>query len=63
MPLFEYVCTECGHKFEKLILSSRREREIHCPTCQSKSVNKAFSIFGTNSGSANPSASNCAPSG
>ena len=66
MPIFEYMCAECGHKFEKLVLSASRAREIQCPECNSKSVNKAISIFGmgsSSSGSLNMgSSSNCTTS-
>jgi putative FmdB family regulatory protein len=65
MPIFEYVCSACGHKFEKLVLSSRRAREISCPECGSVSVDKALSSFGVSGGGSASlgSASNCAPSG
>jgi len=65
MPIFEYACAACGHKFEKLVLSASRAKEIECPECHSKSVNKALSIFGmgTGSGSLNlASSSNCTTS-
>lgn len=64
MPIYEYVCAECGHKFEKLVLSSRRAKEIRCPQCGSLSTDKAISVFSsavTSSGAG--SAANCAPSG
>lgn len=66
MPIFEYVCAECGHKFEKLVLSARREREIRCPECGSESINKALSVFGLGAGSSGGGAAasaSCAPSG
>ena len=65
MPIFEYVCAECGHKFEKLVLSASRAREIQCPECASKAVNKAISLFGmaSSSGSLNlGGSSNCTTS-
>ena len=64
MPIFEYVCAACGHKFEKLVLSASRAREIHCPECDSKSVNKALSTFGLGSSSSTSlaSAANCTTS-
>lgn len=46
MPIFEYVCAECGHRFEKLILSASRAKEVRCPECESRSVDKAISVFG-----------------
>ncbi len=67
MPIFEYVCAECGHKFEKLVLSPSRAKQIHCPECASKSVDKAISVFGLGSSNSSSTslagASNCAPSG
>jgi putative FmdB family regulatory protein len=65
MPIFEYVCEECGARFEKLVLSANRERQLQCPTCGSGAVKKALSVFGTShgSGSAGAASSDCAPSG
>ena len=33
MPLYEYRCTQCGHRFEK-IQSFNAEPELECPKCQ-----------------------------
>jgi putative FmdB family regulatory protein len=64
MPIFEYTCANCGHHFEKLILSTKRARELRCPECNSSEVQKDISLFGTSSGGAvRTSAANCAPSG
>jgi putative FmdB family regulatory protein len=64
MPIFEYTCANCGHHFEKLILSTKRARELRCPECDSQQVRKEISLFGTSStGAARASAANCAPSG
>ena len=64
MPIFEYVCKHCGSRFEKLVLSPSRARQIHCPECTSNAVEKAVSLFGASmSGSSTTSAANCAPSG
>jgi putative FmdB family regulatory protein len=64
MPIFEYVCASCDNKFEKLVLSSSRERQLKCPQCGSSAVKKAISLFGTSgSGSSTATAANCAPSG
>jgi putative FmdB family regulatory protein len=64
MPIFEYACSNCGHKFEKLILSASRERQLQCPECSSRDIQKMISLFGTaGGGSSQASAANCAPSG
>ena len=64
MPLFEYVCENCGCKFEKLIMSASRERQLRCPECNSAAVKKALSVFGCcSSTSSGGTDANCAPSG
>ncbi len=66
MPIYEYVCSECGTKFEKLVRLTNAQREITCPHCGSLNVEKSFSVFGvsggTGPGSAS-SASSCSPTG
>jgi putative FmdB family regulatory protein len=32
LPLYEYRCTQCGHRFEK-IQSFSAEAEVECPKC------------------------------
>ncbi len=46
MPVFEFCCKECGHKFEDLILKKGELENVHCPKCGSKEVEKLFSVFG-----------------
>jgi putative FmdB family regulatory protein len=46
MPLFEYSCRECGHRFETLVMGSRQPV---CPACRSGSLEKLYSTFGTRS--------------
>ncbi|PYP88987.1 MAG: zinc ribbon domain-containing protein [Blastocatellia bacterium AA13] len=42
MPIFEYVCKECDHKFEALVQGSMK---AECPSCQSDELEKQFSVF------------------
>jgi putative FmdB family regulatory protein len=64
MPIFEYTCPNCGHCFEKLVLSSRRKRAIVCPECGSKDVEKAISLCSSaGTGKSGGATANCAPSG
>jgi putative FmdB family regulatory protein len=60
MPIYEYECSECGEAFEELILSISAEKEIYCPTCESKSVKKKISLFGTKAPSSEGSFSSAA---
>jgi putative FmdB family regulatory protein len=31
MPIYEYLCDDCGSKFEKLVRSSQASAEVECP--------------------------------
>ncbi len=34
MPMYDYTCKNCGHKFEELVFSnSATDEEISCPNC------------------------------
>jgi len=46
MPLFEYTCRACGHRFEALLAPAGPD----CPHCASPNLEKQFSTFGTRSG-------------
>ena len=44
MPIFEYVCNECNHRFETLVQGART---AECPSCKSTSLAKQLSVFAT----------------
>ncbi|MBU5637287.1 zinc ribbon domain-containing protein [Geomonas sp. Red69] len=50
MPIFEYVCNDCGTRFEKLQKGGAAD-ECGCPTCGSAKVKKAMSTFAAGSAS------------
>ncbi|GAB4232659.1 MAG: hypothetical protein Kow00109_05170 [Acidobacteriota bacterium] len=43
MPIFEYRCRECNHKFEKIVWKD--SEEIACPNCGHREVEKLLSSF------------------
>ncbi len=51
MPIYEYQCTRCEKRFEKLMFRGE-EAEVSCPGCKSKEVEKLLSAtsFITGSG-------------
>jgi putative FmdB family regulatory protein len=48
MPVYEFICTDCGKPFEELVLSGGNINEVACPTCQSQNILKKISIFASN---------------
>ncbi|OPL17325.1 MAG: FmdB family transcriptional regulator [delta proteobacterium ML8_D] len=48
MPIFEYICNECGEEFEELVLGSRAD--IKCPKCDSLRAQKKVSSFAFKTG-------------
>ena len=49
MPIFEYICNSCQHKFEELVFGSAPK--VSCPKCRKRRVTKQFSVFAFKSGS------------
>lgn len=43
MPLFEYLCQDCGKEFEKIV--PRHDSPADCPKCASVRVEKQLSVF------------------
>jgi putative FmdB family regulatory protein len=61
MPIFEYVCAKCEHRFEALIYGSQKAA---CPKCQSKQLVPQLSVFAVAGGRSSGSfAESAAPSG
>jgi putative FmdB family regulatory protein len=52
MPLFEYVCNDCGAEFEKIVPSHRTA--VKCAKCESAKVEKQLSVFAVAGASSAP---------
>jgi len=46
MPIYEYECRACGHRFEQLILHSCTPE---CPACQGQDLERLISLFAVDS--------------
>lgn len=42
MPIFEYICRDCHHRFETLVSASRQPA---CPVCHGQVLDKQLSVF------------------
>jgi putative FmdB family regulatory protein len=63
MPIFEYVCRDCHHRFETLV---HRHTRPTCPACHSEHLDKQLSVFAVASVSrhdASPAPAPCARCG
>ena len=66
MPIFEFICVNCGTSFEHLVRNAAVQEAIVCPRCESSTVNKKFSTFGVKGvsvGSSVASGDNCSTGG
>lgn len=66
MPIFEFVCLDCGRSFDRLLRSSIAISDVECPTCESQDIKKKLSLFSSKvSGGTQVAASpaGCAPGG
>ncbi|MFQ6613428.1 MAG: zinc ribbon domain-containing protein [Fidelibacterota bacterium] len=68
MPMFDYYCENCGHKFEELVWSSTvPDEDITCPNCgehQARRLLSAPAAVGgsSSSGSYSAGTSGCSAS-
>jgi len=56
MPIYEYICDDCGTKFEKLV--RRDESATACPSCGESHLKTALSTFAAYSSNGKAQASN-----
>jgi putative FmdB family regulatory protein len=52
MPLYEYRCTRCGEKFERLRRMQDADCDVVCPRCESEKVERLLSAFARSGSSA-----------
>lgn len=55
MPIYEYLCDDCGERYEKLVMS--KSQPIECPKCASKKKTTQLSVFSAATKSANGTSS------
>jgi putative FmdB family regulatory protein len=71
MPIYEYICEDCGHEFDALRSMKDADSEIACQQCESHHTHRMLSLFfaqsngqpvtaSTSSGCANCSGGSCA---
>jgi putative FmdB family regulatory protein len=62
MPIYEYVCDDCGERYERLVM--KQKQTVTCPKCASTKHTIQLSVFAAPAnGSKSSSQSNSAPTG
>ncbi len=51
MPIYEYLCKDCGERFELLRSIKEADTPVSCKSCQSGNTQRALSVFFAQSGS------------
>ncbi len=59
MPIFEYLCAECGHKFEAIVLGGQ---QAECPQCHTAKLEQQLSTFSAHSHASSVPAAGCGQS-
>ncbi|MGH9554712.1 MAG: FmdB family zinc ribbon protein [Terriglobales bacterium] len=49
MPIFEFVCKDCSHRFETIVQGSSSSRP-QCPACQGRKLEQQLSVFAVRAG-------------
>jgi putative FmdB family regulatory protein len=60
MPIFEYVCRQCRHQFEAIVLGTQKAA---CPKCESKRLSQQLSSFAVRGEKSQKSDAPASPSG
>lgn len=50
MPIYEYRCKACDHRFEAIVQGTSRPK---CPSCSAATLEKQLSVFAVSAGSGN----------
>jgi putative FmdB family regulatory protein len=51
MPIYEYICKDCGKRFEMIRSIKDADTRIPCKSCHSDHTQRAISVFFAQSGS------------
>jgi putative FmdB family regulatory protein len=60
MPIYEYVCNDCGERYERIIL--HKNQAVACPKCASAKHTLQLSVFAAPANGRKPSAERSTPS-
>ena len=61
MPIYTYICKDCGEKFDLLFGVTSEKAELKCKKCNSRNIHKILSLFsvGNSRGTSGSSGPGC----
>ena len=60
MPIFEYICKECRHRFETLLYGKEK---AECPKCHATKLEPQLSVFAVSAKGSSGSSASGSPGG
>jgi putative FmdB family regulatory protein len=47
MPIYGFICDDCGHNFDEMLSIENRERPLseNCPKCSKQKVRRSYDSF------------------
>ncbi len=58
MPIYEFLCEDCGHEFETLLRNREEVSGLTCPKCKGRRLKRLMSVAAaivSNGGASKPS--------
>jgi len=62
MPIFEFKCKKCGHKFETIASANEDGSSLFCLVCGAPGPEKQLSLFSSSGTESRTSGGGCGPS-
>ena len=59
MPVYDYKCPQCGHRFDLLRSMSARDEDVRCPRCGGEVVRVYEGRWGCAKGGGGECGGNC----
>jgi putative FmdB family regulatory protein len=63
MPIFEFRCKKCGHKFETITSADEDGSGLFCLVCGAEHPEKQVSLFSSSGTESKNSGGGCGPTG
>ena len=63
MPIYTYVCKDCGENFDLLVGVTSEKAELKCKQCNSKNIKRTLGSFSVGNSSDKSSSGPSCPTG